>query len=157
MTTKRNPLTKALSVLMTAVMLFTMLAVGFIVPDAKIKANALTTGQTITVNSVTTLNNAIATANTAGANTITTIKLNGSISGAETAAFTTITGYVVFDFAGFSIQFEYNNTGLGDNNNSNTEQQLPSDLQSSYTTAQAYDTVNKGFFVLWIHITKEVP
>ncbi len=125
-------------------MMLTVISVGIIVPEPK--ADALNVGQTISVNSVSALNSAIATANSAGANTITTIKLTANLNLGETAAFTTITGYVKFDFNGCYIKLEYNNTGLGDNNNSNTEQQLPSDLQSSYTTAQAYDTVNKGFF-----------
>ena len=135
---------KALSVFLCAVMMLSVISVGIILPEPK--ADALTVGQTISVNSVATLNSAIATANSAGANTITTIKLSANLNLGETAAFTTITGYVKFDFAGYYIKFEYNNTGLGNNDNSNTEQQLPSDLQSSYTTAQAYDTVNKGFF-----------
>lgn len=143
---KNSVFTKALSVLMTAVMLFTMMAVGIIIPDTKLEAQAATVGQTYTASSVGNINSYIASANTAGPNVITTIKLGANLDLGETAAFTTITGYVKFDFNGHYLKFKYENTGLGNNDNSNTEQQLPSDLQSSYTTAQAYDTVNKGFF-----------
>lgn len=140
MNSKNSIFTKALSVLLTAVMLFGMMAVGIIIPDTAVKTYAAE------ANSISAVNTAISAANSAGANTVTTIKLTADITAGETAAFTTITGNVLFDFNGYSMTFEYNNTGLGNNNNSNYEQQLPSELQSLYNNGNAQDFVTKGMF-----------
>lgn len=130
---------KALSVFLCAVMMLSVISVGIIVPEPK--ADALTVGQTISVNSVSALNSAIATANSAGANTITTIKLSTNLDiDGNTAACTSITGYVKFDFNGCYINFT-KTVNLSENESDNYQAQLPSGLQSS---GGVKDTMTQG-------------
>ncbi len=139
MKNKNSVFKKALSVLLTALLVFGTVSLGIVFPETKITANAAT----YNCNSISAINSAIASANSAGAGTQTVIKLSGDISVGETSALTAITGNVLFDFAGHNITCSYENTGLGNTNDSNQEYQLPSDLQSS---GGAKDSVTKGIF-----------
>ena len=130
---------KALSVLLTALLVFGTVSLGIVFPETKITAHAAT----YTCSTIAQINSAIASANSAGAGTQTVIKLSSNISQGETAALTAITGNVLFDFAGYSITLSYENTGLGNTNDSNQEYQLPSELQ---TSGGAKDYVTKGLF-----------
>lgn len=130
---------KALSVLLTALLVFGTVSLGIVFPETKITAHAAT----YTCSTIAQINSAIARANSAGAGTQTVIKLSANISQGETAALTAITGNVLFDFAGYSITLSYETTGLGDTNDSNQEYQLPSELQ---TSGGAKDYVTKGLF-----------
>ena len=136
MKNKNSVFKKALSVLLTALLVFGTVSLGIVFPETKITANAAT----YNCNSISAINSAIASANSAGAGTQTVIKLSGDISVGETSALTAITGNVLFDFAGHNITCSYENTGLGNTNDSNQEYQLPSDLQSS---GGAKDSVTK--------------
>lgn len=130
---------KALSVLLTALLVFGTVSLGIVFPETKITAHAAT----YTCSTIAQINSAIASANSAGAGTQTVIKLSANISQGETAALTAITGNVLFDFAGYSITLSYENTGLKNTDNSNQEYQLPSELQ---TSGGAKDYVTKGLF-----------
>jgi len=126
---KTRMTTKALSMLLTVIMLFTTISVGIVVPDGKLTADAATVGQTYSVNSITALNNAITSANNAGTGVITTIKLTGDIEhnsdqGATIAAFNTISSAnIVLDLAGFSIIVR--STKAGDYESNQSDIQLP--------------------------------
>lgn len=139
MKNKNSVFKKALSVLLTALLVFGTVSLGIVIPETKITASAAT----VTCSTLAQVNNAIATANSAGSGTQTIIKLTAHISQNETAALTAITGNVLFDFAGYSITLSYENTGLKNTNDSNQEYQLPSELQ---TSSGARDYVTKGIF-----------
>ncbi len=142
---KKNKMTtKALSVLLTVLMLFTSISVGIIIPEAK--AEAAETGETLTVTTIAQLNEAIGKANTAGVNKITTIKLGGNITySGSLASFTELTtANVVFDFSGYSLLLEY--TVSGDYENGQTHVQLPSANQGK--THVGTDTFTNGMFII---------
>lgn len=143
---KNTVTTKALSMFLTVLMLFTTISVGFIVPEAEITANAAETGETHTVTTVAQLNDAITKANTAGVNKITTIKLGSNITyNGSLASFTEIkTANVVFDFNGYSLLMNY--IVSGDYESSQLHVQLPSANQG-----QKYnniDTFTNGMFII---------
>lgn len=105
---KTKMTTKALSLLLTVIMLFTTISVGIIVPEANV--NAAVAGETYTVNSLEELRGKIDLANTAGANKITTIKLGKTITndsgngvGGAEKKLGSITGNVILDMNGFSL------------------------------------------------------
>lgn len=116
---------KALSVLLTALLVFGTVSLGIVFPETKITAHAAT----YTCSTISQINSAIASANSAGAGTQTVIKLSANISQGETAALTAITGNVLFDLNGKTLEFNYTGT-CGAKENS-YEFQLPSELQGS--------------------------
>ena len=116
---------KALSVLLTALLVFGTVSLGIVFPETKITAHAAT----YTCSTIAQINSAIARANSAGAGTQTVIKLSANISQGETAALTAITGNVLFDLNGKTLEFNYTGT-CGAKENS-YEFQLPSELQGS--------------------------
>ena len=116
---------KALSVLLTALLVFGTVSLGIVFPETKITARAAT----YTCSTIAQINSAIARANSAGAGTQTVIKLSANISQGETAALTAITGNVLFDLNGKTLEFNYTGT-CGAKENS-YEFQLPSELQGS--------------------------
>lgn len=136
--------TKALSMLLTVIMLFTTISVGIIVPETRLDANAAEVGETISVTTVAQLNSAIASANTAGVNKITTIKLGTNISySGSLSAFTTLSSAnVVFDFNGNSLTMNYEVSG--EYESSQTGVQLPSENSGKYYNGT--DTLTKGMF-----------
>ena len=116
---------KALSVLLTALLVFGTVSLGIVFPETKITAHAAT----YTCSTIAQINSAIASANSVGAGTQTVIKLSANISQGETAALTAITGNVLFDLNGKTLEFNYTGT-CGAKENS-YEFQLPSELQGS--------------------------
>ena len=104
---KHRMTTKALSVLLTVIMLFTTISVGIIVPDADLTASAAE----VTVKTWDELRAAINTANSSSGKT--TIKIGGLISHKDSsiAALPTITGDVVLDLFGNHILVEYSLSG----------------------------------------------
>ncbi len=141
---KTKMTTKALSMFLSVIMLFTMISVGIIVPDTKVEADAATVGQTIPVDSIAGLNSAIATANAAGTNVITTIKLTGTIQhnstdGTTIGAFTTISSAnIVLDLAGNHILIK--TTKSGDWGSNDYSVQLPSENAGSTYVGTEYFT-----------------
>lgn len=116
---------KALSVLLTALLVFGTVSLGIVFPETKITAHAAT----YTCSTIAQIDSAIASANSAGAGTQTVIKLSANISQGETAGLTAITGNVLFDLNGKTLEFNYTGT-CGAKENS-YEFQLPSELQGS--------------------------
>lgn len=116
---------KALSVLLTALLVFGTVSLGIVFPETKITAHAAT----YTCSTIAQINSAIARANSAGAGTQTVIKLSANISQGETAALTAITGNVLFDLNGKTLEFNY--TGECGAKENSYEFQLPSELQGS--------------------------
>ncbi len=104
---KHRMTTKALSVLLTVIMLFTTISVGLIVPDADLTASAAT----VTVKSWDELRTQITAANSASEKTV--IKLGQTISytGGTVSALPTITGDVVLDLNGNHILVTYELSG----------------------------------------------
>lgn len=141
---KTKMTTKALSMFLSVIMLFTMISVGIIVPETKIEADAAEVGETHTVTTIAQINDAIAKANTAGVNKITTIKLGGNIQyNGSLASFTTLsTANVVFDFNGYSLLMNY--TVSGEYESSQTGVQLPSENAGRYYNGT--DMLTKGMF-----------
>ena len=137
MKAKHGYLTKALSVILTAVMLLATVSVGFVLPETRITADAAT----YNVNSLSAINTAIGNANAAGADTQTIIKLSGAITAGETAGLTAITGNVLFDFNGYNITVDYQKDGAENVDSDVYEYQSPSELQ---TSGGAKDYVTKG-------------
>ena len=135
--------TKVLSVFLTVLMLFTTISVGIIVPEA----DAATAGETITVTTIAQLNNAIGTANTAGVDKITTIKLGGNINyTGSLAAFTTLsTANVVFDFNGYSLIMDYK-VEEGRDSSGRSDIQLPS--ENANKSLNGIDTFTTGMIVV---------
>ncbi len=133
--------TKALSMLLAAIMLFTTISVGIIVPDASIKANAAVDEQT--ANSIATLNAAIEAANDNGTGTVTKITLTGNIeytntSGTSVEAFETISkGNVILDLAGYSINIKV--TKIGDYESGDASTQVP--FENAGTMHQTADKI----------------
>ncbi len=143
---KTKMTTKALSVLLSVIMLFTMISVGIIVPEADV--NAAEAGETITVTTIAQLNDAIAKANTAGVNKITTIKLGSTISySGSLASFTELTSAnVVFDFNGSSLLLTYS-IAEGRGSSGSSAAQLPS-ANSGKTDGNGVDTYTNGMFII---------
>ncbi len=143
---KTKMTTKALSMFLSVIMLFTMISVGIIVPETKIEADAAEVGETISVTTIAQLNDAIAKANTAGVNKITTIKLGGNISySGSLAAFTTLSSAnVVFDFNGYSLIINYT-IAEGRGSSGSSAAQLPS-ANSGKTDGNGKDTYTNGMF-----------
>ncbi len=138
---KTKMTTKALSMLLTVVLLFTTISVGIIVPDAKIEAKALE------ANSVATLNSAIATANTNGTGVVTEIKLTGDITYNGTlASFTALrTANVLFDFNGYSLKVNYTHSE-GRATSGRSDIQLPS--ENANKSFNGVDTLTTGMFIV---------
>lgn len=124
--------TKLLSVLLTAIMLFTTVSVGIIVPETKIEADAAEVGETITVTTIAQLNAAISTANTAGVNKITTIKLGANINHKGSLGKLTeiTTGNIVFNLSGYNFIVTY--SASTDTESSNSTYQIPSENANKY-------------------------
>lgn len=128
---KTRMTTKALSMLLTVIMLFTTISVGIVVPDGKLTADAATVGEPHTVKTIEELNNAITAANNAGTGVITTIKLGANIEyynndGITKGAFTTISSAnIVLDLSGYSIIFSV--TKSGDWGSTDNSVQLPNE------------------------------
>ncbi len=143
---KTKMTTKALSMFLAVIMLFTMVSVGIIVPETKVDANAAEVGDTISVSTISELNSAITKANTAGANKITTIKLENTITySGSLANFTELTSAnVVFDFAGNSLLLEYVVSGNYDDDQKQV--QLPSANQGSFHNG--VDVFTNGMFII---------
>lgn len=136
--------TKVQAMFLAVLMAFSMISVGIVVPDTALEADAATVGQTISVGTIAELNNAIATANSAGTNVITTIKLktdiiyNGSL-----ASFTAISSAnIKLDLSGYNILLTYTKS---DNYGSDDYSvQLPSENAGS--KHEGVDTLTKGMF-----------
>ncbi len=111
--------TKALSMFLAAIMLFTTISVGIIVPETKVVAKAAE------ANSVATLTSAINTANNNGTGVVTEIKLTGNITSTGALnSFPAITGNVRLDMNGYKISIEH--TLDGDYGSNQMNIQLPS-------------------------------
>ncbi len=147
---KTTMTTKILSVFLTVLMLFTTISVGIIVPEA----DAATAGETITVTTITQLNNAIGKANTAGVDKITTIKLGDNINyNGSLASFTELsTANVVFDFNGYSLLMNY--TVSGEYESSQLHVQLPSANQGN--KYNNIDTFTNGMFIIRAGSTMQI-
>ena len=129
---KTKMTTKALSMFLAVIMLFTMISVGIMVPDTKIEAEAATVGETYTVTTIAQINDAIAKANTAGADVITTIKLGATINhkGALGKLTEISTGNILFDLSGFNFLVTY--SARTNTTSSNTTYQIPSENANQY-------------------------
>lgn len=150
---KTRMTTKVLSVLLTAVMLFTTISVGIIMPEAKLEADAATEGATYTVTTIAQINSAIAAANTAGPDVVTTIKLGQTIQyNGSLASFTKITGNVLFDFNGYSLLMNYIVSGAYDSDQ--TGVQLPSANQGSFHNGK--DVFTNGMFMIGAGATMKI-
>ncbi len=154
---KTKMTTKALSMLLTVIMLFTTISVGLVAPDAKVNANAATTGDTYTISAssaVTDINNAIAAANNAGVDVITTIKLGENITLSQSlASFTEIkSANIVFDLAGFSLTMSLSKSGGYES--AQTDMQLPSSNQGSYHNG--IDLFTNGMFIIRTGSTMQI-
>lgn len=142
---KTKMTTKALSMLLTVIMLFTTISVGIIVPDAEVNANAAETA-TFTISSADTvvadIEEAIAYANE-NPTVKTTIKLGAYIEKVgSVSAFTPITGDIVFDFNQYYLKFIYTGSESNDNN---TSYQIPSENVSDRDfLSNALFTINAG-------------
>ncbi len=147
---KTKMTTKALSVLLTVLMLFTTISVGIIVPDAKIEANAAE----ITVYTIADINSAIAQANSAGTGVVTTIKLGSNITyNGSLASFTTLSSAnVVFDFNGYSLLMNYIVSGAYDSDQ--TGVQLPSANQGKFHNGT--DVFTNGMFMISAGSTMQI-
>ena len=111
---------KALSVLLTALLVFGTVSLGIVFPETKITAHAAT----YNANSYDTLKTAINNANSQSGQSV--IKITGDISTSTlVAALPTITKNVVLDLNGKNITFSYENTIGYDS--SSREAQLPSE------------------------------
>lgn len=143
---KTKMTTKAFSMFLSVIMLFTMVSVGIIVPDAKVEA--ATVGETHPVTTIVQINNAIAAANTAGPDVITTIKLDANINySGSLASFTELkTANVVFDFNGYALLMTYTLTeGRGSSGSSAV--QLPN-ANAGNTNNNNVDTFTNGMFII---------
>ncbi len=152
---KKNKMTtKALSMILSVIMLFTMVSVGIIVPDADVEANAATVGETYTVTTIAQINSAIAAANTAGTGVITTIRLGSTITySGSLASFTTLSSAnIVFDFNGYSLLMNYIVSGAYDD--SQTGVQLPSVNQGGYHNGK--DVFTNGMFMISAGSTMQI-
>ncbi len=151
---KTKMTTKALSMFLAVIMLFTMISVSIIVPDTKIEAEAATVGETHTVTTIAQINDAITKANTAGADVITTIKLGQNISyNGSLASFTEINGgNVLFDFNGYLLSMNY--TASAGYDNSQTHIQLPSANQGKKFNGT--DTFTNGMFIIRAGSTMQI-
>lgn len=153
---KTKMTTKALSVLLTVILLFTTVSVGIIVPDADVKANAATVGATYTVTTIAQINSAIAAANTAGTGVITTIKLGSNVTyDGSLAAFTTLSSAnVVFDFNGYSLLMTYTLSEERGSSGSSAVQ-LPSE-NAGNTDGNGKDTYTNGMFMISAGSTMQI-
>lgn len=122
--------TKALSVLLTVIMLFTTISVGLIVPEADLTASAAE----VTVKTWDELRAAINTAN--GASEKTTIKLGAALShtGSSIDALPTITGDVVLDLNGNHILVTYELSG--NYSSDQTACQIPSENVTTHSSME---------------------
>lgn len=138
MKAKHNHFTKALSVIITAVMLFTTVSAGIILPETKIGANAATYTVTAAANSNTSgdLEYAIRQVNAAGSGTI---KLGANVTASGLAAYTAITGNAIFDFNGYNLTFSKNGT-LGDGESNNADYQIPTNNAGTNERTNEYLT-----------------
>ncbi len=128
---KHRMTTKALSVLLTVIMLFTTISVGIIVPEADLTASAAE-GETFTLTSAETvvdeIKAAIAYANE-HPTVVTKIELTREITKTGSLGkFPAIEGNVIFDFRGYPLTFEYKDSG---NYNDKTDIQIPSENATS--------------------------
>lgn len=151
---KTKTTTKALSMLLTVLMLFTTVSVGIIVPEARLEAEAATTGKTYPVTTIAQINSAIAAANTAGTDVITTIKLDDDITySGSLASFTTLSSAnVLFDFNGYSLLMDYKLTG--GYTSDQKQVQLPSANQGSFYNG--VDVFSNGMFMISAGSTMQI-
>lgn len=156
---KTKMTTKALSLLLIVIMLFTTISVGIIVPETSLEANAAVVGTTYPIKqdgAVASINNAIDKANTAGANTITTIRLDEDITltGSIAAFHELQSANVVFDFNGHKLEMNYSaKEGRGSSGRSDV--QLPSE-NSGKTDGSNKDTYTNGMFVIRAGSTMQI-
>ncbi len=142
--------TKALSMFLAAIMLFTTISVGIIVPDAGVVAAA---AEVNNVNSVTALKNAITTANNNGTGVVTTINLSGNVTSTDAlAAFPTITGNVRLNLNGFKIDISH--TASGDYGSSQMNIQLPS--ENAGTDYKGTDYISTAMINVGIGATLQI-
>ncbi len=128
---------KALSVLLTALLVFGTVSLGIVFPETKITAHAAT----YNANSYDTLKTAINNANSQSGQSV--IKITGDISTSTlVAALPTITKDVVLDLNGKNITFSYENTIGYDS--STRESQLPSEYSGNENSGN--DVLTKAMF-----------
>lgn len=128
---------KALSVLLTALLVFGTVSLGIVFPETKITAHAAT----YNANSYDTLKTAINNANSQSGQSV--IKITGDISTSTlVAALPTITKDVVLDLNGKNITFSYGNTIGYDS--STRESQLPSEYSGNENSGN--DVLTKAMF-----------
>ena len=128
---------KALSVLLTALLVFGTVSLGIVFPETKITAHAAT----YNANSYDTLKTAINNANSQSGQSV--IKITGDISTSTlVAALPTITKDVVLDLNGKNITFSYENTIGYDS--SSREAQLPSEYSGNENSGN--DVLTKAMF-----------
>lgn len=143
MTKKNSVFHKALSVVLTVVMVFGYVGLlsGVIGKDLFGTAQV---AHAATANSYDSLKTAINNANNASGTT--TIQLTGNITGGEVAALPTINKNVILDLNGKLITWSY--TGSVTPNNSSGEYQLPSENQINQTDGNGNDPhyFTKGMF-----------
>lgn len=138
--------TKVQAMFLAVLMAFSMISVGIVVPDTELEADAATVGQTISVGTIADLNNAIATANSAGTNVITTIKLKTDITyNGSLASFTEINGgNIIFDFNGYTFSMTYTLSGEYESN----QQQIQLPAANQNQLHNNVDTFTNGMFII---------
>ena len=148
---KHRMTTKALSVLLTVIMLFTTISVGLIVPEADLTASAAVVE--MLCDSYEAIEKAIVKANSDTAN-VYKIKLTKPITnnvnsngGGAVNKFTAIAGNVIFDFAGNDIAFVYERSGNYSGGN-NFEAQLPKENAVDGVWHVDNDTVPNSMFTV---------
>lgn len=145
---KHRMTTKALSVLLTVIMLFTTISVGIIVPEANLTASAAE-GKVFTItatDAITQVNDAIKYAND-NKSVVVTIKLSENVFlTGSIASFETITGSVIFDLSGWNFSMSYYAT-VGQDNTGITTYQLPSSNQGKLHHDHA-DLFENGMFII---------
>jgi len=144
--------TKALSVLLTVIMLFTTISVGLIVPEADLTASAATVEDKPCA-SYDDIRAAIEASN-ADPSKVYKIRLTATITnninnngGGAVSKFPAIEGNVIFDFNGNSIAFMYEKSGDFSGGN-NFEVQLPSENAVDGVWHVDNDTVPNSMFTV---------
>ncbi len=143
--------TKALSVLLTVIMLFTTISVGLIVPEADLTASAAEVE--MLCDSYEAIEKAIVKANSDPSN-VYRIKLTKTITnningngGGAVNKFSAITGQVIFDFNGNDISFEFVRSGDYDDKQ-HFDVQLPSENAVDGAWHAAADSVSHSMFTV---------
>ncbi len=151
---KHRMTTKALSVLLTVIMLFTTISVGIIVPEANLTASAAEVVDK-PCDSYEKIEAAIVAAN-ADPSKVYKIRLTATITNGTSATentggavekFTPIEGNVLFDFNGHDLAFMFHKSG-GYNDKSHFEVQLPSENAVDNVWHVLKDTVPNSMFTV---------